>query len=134
MPCIDVIVCLVWTNNVLHVVVVANRKGLHQSFFVGCSRQSGDKITIKEHHLKNYTEEDESAANEVMILSKLSHPAIPHLQEVFFTDAAAYLVSALSFLPRTLFADVYLHLHLCCFVGDGLPRSLSFVEFHRLAK
>lgn len=52
-------------------------------------------MTIKEHHLKNSDDDDQSqcVVNEIMILTELSHPAIPHLEEVFITDFSAYMVS-----------------------------------------
>ena len=89
--------------------IYINRKGAYQSFFVGCARESGEKVTIKEHHLQSYQTSttnkqhnnqhsaDKEAAmaiamHEVTILSRLSHPTVPHLQEVFTTTQSVYLV------------------------------------------
>jgi len=66
------------------------RKSNFQSFFVGTSRSSGDKVSIKEHHTGAYSESD--VTEEILILSKLSHECIPKLAEVFITNISVFMV------------------------------------------
>jgi serine/threonine protein kinase len=84
-----------------------NSKGVYQSTFVGCSRATGDKVTIKEHHLKQYPhhhrdqkvngEDGESiVVREVLFLARLAKcpgGLFPRLQEMFITDTSIYLVT-----------------------------------------
>jgi calcium-dependent protein kinase len=64
-----------------------------QSYFVGCCRKTGEKVTIKEFHLAYYPAEDTSIMTEVLFLTKLTHPGIPQFRELFITDTAVFLVT-----------------------------------------
>lgn len=71
-------------------------KGLFQSYFVGCARKTGEKVTIKEHHLTHYPGEENSlvALSEVAILNKLSnHTCYPRIHEMFLTDSSLFFVT-----------------------------------------
>lgn len=68
-------------------------KGVMQSFFVGCSRKTGEKVTIKEFHLSFYPTDDTSIMTEVLLLTKMSHAGIPQFKELFITDASIFLVT-----------------------------------------
>eukprot|EP01042_Synura_sphagnicola_P010401 gene10401-13351_t len=48
-------------------------KGVMQSFFVGCSRKTGEKVTIKEFHRSFSPTDDTSIMTEVLLLTKMSH-------------------------------------------------------------
>ncbi len=64
-----------------------------QSYFVGCSRKTGEKVTIKEFHLAHYPAEDNSIMTEVLFLTKLSHVGIPQFKELFITDTSIFLIT-----------------------------------------
>jgi serine/threonine protein kinase len=66
-------------------------KSTHQSFFVGTARSNGNKVTVKEHHLKQ-SDEDE-IYKEISILSKLTHANIPKISEVFITNISVFMVT-----------------------------------------
>ncbi len=66
-------------------------KSTHQSFFVGTARANGNKVTIKEHHLKDGSEDE--IYNEITILSKLKHANIPTLSEIFITNISVFMVT-----------------------------------------
>lgn len=68
-------------------------RGVLQSYFVGCSRSTGEKVTIKEFHLPFYPTSDNSIMTEVLFLSKLSHRSLPRFKEIFITDISVFLVS-----------------------------------------
>ncbi len=68
-----------------------HRRGQFQSIFVGTARQSGEKVTVKEHHTGNCNETD--ITNEIMIVAKLSHDSIPKLKDVFITNISVFMVS-----------------------------------------
>ncbi len=108
---------------------------MQQSFFVGCSRKTNEKVSIKEHHLKNNSDDDQnpSVVNEIMILTELSHPVIPRLEEVFITDFSAYLVRNRFLLFSFHRTDLLLLLLLMPITDHGILRSISIMEFHRLA-
>lgn len=65
-------------------------KGNKCSYYEANSRVSGHKVTVKEHHFNNY--EGQEPAEEVKILSKLSHQNVPRLREVFLTDNSLFMV------------------------------------------
>lgn len=71
----------------------SHRKGVLQSYFVGCSRKTGEKITVKEFHLPHYPADDTSIVSEVLFLSKLSHPGLPAFKEMFLTDTSVYVIT-----------------------------------------
>lgn len=60
-----------------------------------------EKVTIKEHHLKQYRN-DSYVMKEVLVLNHLSHPGIPRLHEIFVTDKSLYMVSILFSFPKLL--------------------------------
>ena len=80
-----------------------HRKGVFHSTFVGCSRRTLDKVTIKEMHLRNYPSSQEAASakedaeslvtSEILVLSRLNHECLPKLKEVFLTDSSCFLVT-----------------------------------------
>lgn len=74
-----------------------------QSTFVASARADGEKVSIKEHHLRHYPknkhhegdlEHDptQAVATEVLFLSQLSHVALPKLREIFITEHALFIV------------------------------------------
>mmetsp|Transcript_43152 Transcript_43152/g.31524 ORF Transcript_43152/g.31524 Transcript_43152/m.31524 type:complete len:321 (+) Transcript_43152:77-1039(+) len=68
-------------------------KGVMQSFFVGCSRQTGEKVTVKEFHLPFYPTDDTSIMTEVLFLTKLNHAGIPRFLELFITDTSIFCIT-----------------------------------------
>lgn len=68
-------------------------RGVMQSYFVGCSRKTGEKVTVKEFHLAHYPAEDSSIMTEVLFLTKLNHVGIPQFKEIFITDTSIFLVT-----------------------------------------
>ena len=70
---------------------------------MGCARSSGEKVSIKEHHLAAYSTSKDAhvvghdaeslVALEVLLLARLSHASVPRLREVFLTDSAIFLVT-----------------------------------------
>lgn len=98
--------------------LIIRSKGAFQSYYVGTSRKTKEKVTIKEHHINKYPD-DSCAIKEIFILSHLSHTVIPHLQEVFISNKSSiFLVSFFFFQkPRTLFNDIS---HQPRSIGDGI--------------
>lgn len=69
---------------------------MFQSYFVGCARKTGEKVTIKEHHLNHYPGEENSliALTEIAILNKLSsHTCFPRIHELFLTDNSMFFIT-----------------------------------------
>ncbi len=58
---------------------------------MGTARLGLAKVTIKEHHTTRYSEDE--AAEEIHLLSKLSHDCIPKVSEVFITNISVFTVS-----------------------------------------
>ncbi len=73
--------------------VLPCRKSNFTSYFVGTARADHAKVTIKEHHTTNYSEND--AADEIELLVKLSHDSIPKVSEIFITNISMFTVSSL---------------------------------------
>jgi serine/threonine protein kinase len=80
-------------------------KGNFQALYVGTSKGSNEKVSIKESITKNYPQT--LAIEEIMILARLNHPNTIQLKEVFVTEHQIY--SVLSYIdPMRLknFVDV----------------------------
>ncbi len=68
----------------------SHSKSHFTSYFVGTARFNHEKVTIKEHHINKYPENE--AADEIQLLSKLSHECIPKIMEVFITNMSVFTV------------------------------------------
>lgn len=78
-------------------------RGMFQSTFIASARASGEKVSVKEHHLRYYPKNQnqegdpehdatQAVATEVLFLSKMNHVSIPKLREIFITEASLFIV------------------------------------------
>lgn len=65
-------------------------KGNFQALYVGTSKASNEKVTVKESNIKNYPQT--LAIEEIMILARLSHPNVVELKEVFVAEHQIFSV------------------------------------------
>jgi serine/threonine protein kinase len=73
------------------------RRDFKQSFYPGLHRKTADKVIIKEFHINYYPENDTSILNEILLLSQISHVALPKLKECFMTDRSIFMI--LDYIP-----------------------------------